>query len=265
MRTQRVHIVSCGPRTGSTLLAEAMRACFDVDAWEDHEAGMYAEAPPGARVYLTKSPGDLLRVGPRLRVDRDFHVVYLVRDPRDTITSRHGSAPDSYWASLRYWKLFEPEGERLRERRRFTAVRYEDFVSDPDATQRRLAEAMPFLHPTAPFSRYHEVAEPSSKSLLALKGVRPIGSDRVGGWTAHLPRVKGQILIHGPISQDLIRHGYESDRSWEGLLDGVDPDLSAGHLSEHFSPRAIARRRAGRYRQAAKAVLRQTGLTRYRP
>ncbi|MEM6288237.1 MAG: sulfotransferase [Bacteroidota bacterium] len=265
MRTQRIHIVSCGPRTGTTLLAEAMRVCFDVDAWEDHEAGIFHRAPVGARAYLTKHPGDIFRVGPRLRVDPDFHVVYLLRDPRDIVTSRHRKAPDRYWASLRYWTTYTPEGDRLASHPRFTTVRYEDFASDPDAIQDRLAEALPFLRATTPFSRYHEAAVPSEDSVLALRGVRPIRPDSVGTWRDHLPRVKGQIEIHGSITDYLVRYGYEADSSWEACLDGVEPDLAPGYFGEHFRAGAVSRLQSGRYRAAAKAVLRRLGVPGLRP
>jgi hypothetical protein len=35
---KRIHIVGAGPRTGTTLLAESMAACFAIDVFEPHEA-----------------------------------------------------------------------------------------------------------------------------------------------------------------------------------------------------------------------------------
>lgn len=258
VRTKRIHIVSCGPRTGTTLLAEAMRVCFDIDAHEEHEARMFREPPPGARVYLTKHPGEILKVGPRLRVDPDFHVIYLLRDPRDTITSKHGKDPDRYWAGLRYWKAFAPMGRTLWDHPRFTAIRYEDFAREPDRTQQVLLRAHPFLNVVAPFSRYHEVVEPSGDSLKALRSVRPITPGSIGSWRDHLPRVAGQLKIHGSISDDLIKYAYEKDDSWEAVLEGVAPDLSPSHFSEHFTTDELKFRRKGRYRQAVKALIRRS-------
>ena len=242
-----------------------MRTCFDIDAYESHEARMAKSAPPGSRIYLTKHPGELLRVGPRLRVDPDFHVICLLRDPRDTVVSKHRKAPDRYWASLRYWNTYTPVLRSLGARSRFTTVRYEDFTRDPDQTQRDLADALPFLTPTAPFTRYHEVAEPSAGSLDALRGVRPITPASVGAWREHLPRVRAQIETHGSISDDLVEYGYEVDSSWEKELEGVEPDRSPSYWPEHFTPEDLAARRRGRYKQAAKAILRRMGLSKYRP
>jgi hypothetical protein len=43
--------------------------------------------------------------------------------------------------------------------------------------------------------------------------------------------VLGQIQPYGSVSQELINHGYEKDRSWERELEDVVPDLSESHPS----------------------------------
>ena len=217
-------------------------------------------APPGARTFLTKHPGDLIRIGPILRFDPDLYVIYMLRDPRDTVTSKHKLAPDRYWASLRYWKAFAPIGRKLRSHPRFVTVRYEDFVSDPDRVQQKLEEVMPFLVKRAPFSRYHEVAQPSTASLEALRGVRPIASVSVGKWRDHLPRLAGQIQLHGPIASDLIEFEYEENDKWVKELEGVKPDLSPSHWSEYFSRNELRRRKKGRYKEVAKMAFRRLGI-----
>ncbi len=216
-------------------------------------------------MYLTKRPGDILRVGPRLRLDPDFHVIYLLRDPRDIVTSKHGKAPDRYWAGLRYWNTYTIEGRRLASHPRFTTLRYEDFTANPDVAQAQLAEALPFLRVVALFSQYHTIVSPSDDALNALGKVRPIAPVSVGKWREHLPRVKGQIQLHGPITPDLVAYGYEPDGSWEAELDAVEPDLSPSYWPEHFTTSDLSLRRKGRYSQAAKAVLRRVGVSRFRP
>ena len=69
---------------------------------------------------------------------------------------------------------------------------------------------MPFLKMRSRFSEFHKLASPSLPSLVALGGLRPITTESIGNWRHHLPRLAGQLLIHGPISQDLIDFGYES-------------------------------------------------------
>ena len=117
---------------------------------------------------------------------------------------------------------------------------------------------MPFLEKRAPFSRYHETAEPSGKSLDALRGVRPIAPDGIATWRDHLPRIAGQLRIHGSIADDLIEFRYEPDDTWLAVLEGVEPDVTRSHWPEHFGPGGLLRRKlpaypaivAGRMRQA---------------
>lgn len=258
--TRRIHIVGTGPRTGTTLLAEAMNACFNIDLYPSHEDQLFISAPEDTDVFLTKHPQDLLVVGPRLQVDPYFFVVYMVRDPRDIITSVHGADPDRYWTGLRYWKAFLPIGRRLSAHPRFITVRYEDFVSNPDATQERLALLLPFLECHERFSRYHKVAAPDAISQEALNGIRPIRPKSVGRWTDHLPRVAGQIYLHGPITPDLIEYGYESDASWLEQLKGVEPDFCESHWPEYFTEEDLRGRKNRKYQEALKALLRRSGL-----
>lgn len=225
----RIHIVGVSARTGTTLLAECMVACMNIDAFEPHEASV-ARLRAGSRVYLTKRPGDLAAVGPRLRLDPNFHVICLMRDPRDVIVSRHGKDRDRYWASLGIWKSRLTTVRALRTHDRFTLVRYEDLVSDPDGTAARLLERLPFLRLEHPFTAYPSLAAPSADAIDALGRVRPFDTASVGNWQHHLPRIAGQLARYGPIAEELIEFGYERDDKWLSRLDGVAPDFSVSRL-----------------------------------
>jgi hypothetical protein len=240
----RIHIVGISPRTGTTLLAECMVACLDIDGFEPHEASI-ARLRFGCRVYLTKRPADLRFIRPRLRLDPDFHAICLMRDPRDVIVSRHGKDPNRYWVPLRVWKQRWPIYRQLLEHERFTVVRYEDLVTDPDGVERRLIERMPFLFPRCAFSTFPAVAAPSEAALRALGGVRRLDAESVGNWRRHLPRVAGQIALHGPIADELVALGYERDRSWMSILDGVTPDLAASRIAERRRRRWLRRPSVG--------------------
>jgi len=117
---------------------------------------------------------------------------------------------------------------------------------------------MPFLKAKAPFSRYHEISNPSEKSLQALGKVRPIAADGIGNWRQHLPRLAGQILIHGSITEDLIEFGYEKDDGWMAALDGVTPDVAPGHWPEHFTRASLMRRKLPAYPRIVAGRLRRT-------
>ena len=249
---QRIHIVGSGPRTGTTLMAELMIACFEIDAHTQHETRIFCLPPSDANIYLTKAPQDILVIGPLLRIMTNLHVIYMLRDPRDTIVSEHGRSPNRFYSGLRFWKSYSPHGKRLASHPRFTTIRYEDLVTDPDMVQNQLIARMPFLKTKLPFSRFHEVASPSEKSLRAMRGIRPVSPESVGAWRRHLPRIAGQLCEHGSISADLVEYGYERDDSWERSLDGVAPDRQPSLLAEH-TPRPKATR--GKYLKAPLVAL----------
>lgn len=230
---ERLHIVGLGPRTGTTLLAECMAVCFEIDAFEQHEASL-CQHRKNVDVYLTKNPVDLHIVGPRLRLDPHLHVIAMLRDPRDVIVSKHRLDPDRYWAPLRFWKRHLQIIRRLMHCKRFVLVRYEAFVEEPNSVQEMLMTKLPFLRRKACFSDFHNHAMPSGKSLKAMGPLRPFSTSSVGNWRNHLPRVAGQMSIHGSIASELIELGYEKDESWLEALDGVVPDLSPSHFPEQM-------------------------------
>jgi hypothetical protein len=249
---ERIHIVGVSPRSGTTLLAECMVACFAIDAFESHEAPL-ARHRRGAKVYLTKNPGDIWIVRPRLLVDRHLHVIALLRDPRDVIVSRHAIDPNRYWTPLRLWTARVRPLRRLLRHERFVLVRYEDLARNPDGVQDLLRRKLPFLAATGRFSEFQTRAAPSEEALKALGGVRPIGANRIGAWRQHLPRVAGQLACHGPITRELIEFGYEPDDRWLEQLGGVELDLSPSYWpdTERAPWKARLRRVKRAYSEAA--------------
>lgn len=220
----RIHVVGAGPRTGTTLMAELLVACFEVDGFDGHETKLTRHRRD-VQLYVTKWPGDSARVGPRLRLDPHFHVICMVRDPRDVIVSVHAREPGRYWTSLDGWNRQIRHVRRLTRHPRFVVVRYEDLVNAPDALQESIMNRMPFLRKTQPFSAFHAHASPSAASLRAMGGLRPIGGERIGNWKNHLPRVAGQIARHGSaFLRDLSEFGYEADDAWLAALNGIEPD-----------------------------------------
>lgn len=259
---KRIHIVGVSPRTGTTLLAEAMKCCFDIEYCTDHEDELYTRAPNQPSVFLSKCPRDIMKVGPSLKVDPHLFVLCMMRDPRDIIVSRHKKDPSRYWAGLKFWKLYTQELRSLMGLPRFTMIRYENFASNPDEVQKRIAREIPFLEKLVPFSKYHEVAEVSDSSREALRSVRPIRPTSVGTWKEHKPRVAGQIELHGPISKDLIAYDYEGDKSWLAELEDVSPDLEPSHFSEYMSWKDEIFLKMGRHLEALRRII--EGLIGYR-
>ncbi len=133
-------------------------------------------------------------------------------------------------------------------------------MTQPGQIQDYLMKRMPFLIKKASFISYHKIAQPSKESMVALGGLRPASLSSIGNWRKHLPRVAGQLQLHGSISDDLIAYGYEQDNAWEKELEGIEPDLRASHWPENFSVKRLKQWTRGKYVKAIGVVVGQYRL-----
>ncbi|KAK0341541.1 hypothetical protein LTR94_025951, partial [Friedmanniomyces endolithicus] len=132
---------------------------------------------------------------------------------------------------------------------RFHIVDYHRLVTDPDQVQAELMAAIPHLSARRRFSRYHlAVTQPHDEWVPAMREIRPVSTSGLGGWRRRLSRLKGQIDRHGDIADDLIALGYEKDRSWMTLLNGVEPDLAPSVNAEALSLRRRLKSKLPRFR-----------------
>ena len=169
----------------------------------------------------------------------------MLRDPRDVVTSRHGTGMARSRAPLRMWKRNFRNARPILDHPRVIPVRFEDLVAEPDKVQAEIARRLPFLRPTGAFTEFHRRADPSAKAVKALGGVRAISADSIGKWRHHLPRLAGQLSQHGPVTAELIELGYEQDDAWLAALDGIEPDMSPSHVPE-INRRSLRRRLSAR-------------------
>jgi hypothetical protein len=132
--------------------------------------------------------------------------------------------PDGYLSSFAYWKVWDIQTRPLTADSRYLSLRYEDLVTDPDAVQKQLTQAFPFLEKLHDFSEYALFSKASRKALAAMNGLRPVSTDSIGNWKNHLPRVKAQLIKYPDLAALLIEHGYEKDMAWTSLLDAVAPE-----------------------------------------
>ena len=251
---RHLHIVACSPRTGTTLLHEVLVTCFRVDKHYDHEIRFHLVSGEDGQLVVTKRPKDTMYM-PEVIDDPGLYVVYLLRDPRDTICSRHGKNRSIYYSNIRLWRQMHGYAKQLAGHERFLEVRYEDFVRDPDATQQVIMSRFPWLEKLHDFSEYHEYARVSEKSKTAMHSIRPIAPSSVGVWTQNPGRIKAQQMIHGSLTPDLMACGYETSGDWEKALEDVEPDTTRSlypeklHICRRISQTLDARRKVARYRR----------------
>lgn len=237
---KRIHITGT-PRSGTTLFLSLMLSCFDIDGGVLAERRLWRTPPKGRRISCTKFPDETDFATAMLELDPDLHVIFIVRDPRDVVASRSHISPGGYLTNLRVWRENLEAAKPYFGHPRFHLVDYSRLTLDPDEVQDRLSAAMPFLARLRPFSNFVAFAREEEGGWLHDMDLelRPVAPDRVGNWRQHLPRVKGQLAIHGEVSDDLIALGFERTKEWLSLLEGVEPDLTPSAAVEmpHFGKR----------------------------
>lgn len=256
---KHLHIVGCSPRSGTTLLHEAMVTCFKVDKHYDHEVRFNQVTADDGDVVITKRPKDTMYM-PYVIDDPELYVIYVMRDPRDVIVSRHGKDKGMYYSNIRLFRELHGYAKSIARHERFLQVNYEEFVSKPDIVQGKIARKFPWLERLHDFSNYHLHADVSEKSRLAMNEVRPIAPTSVGKWKKNLPRIKAQQMTHGSLTPDLIECGYETSDEWEQVLENVEPDFSRSRYPEkvyfwsRISKRIDALRKVAVYRRMRRSA-----------
>lgn len=221
---KRVHIVGC-PRSGTTLLMELMSTCFANSGFCEHELSIFAPVPDGEGPYFTKQPNDIKQLRHIFYRDPQLHIIYMGRDPRAVITSKHRENPEQYFCNYRVWSECDHAAQRYTGHARFLSLRYEDLVIAADTVQHSIAGHFEFLKPLHPFSQYHLHATPSAASQRAMNGLRAINPKSLEKWQQHLPRIAEQLQREPKLADDLIRLGYEEDNSWQAMLHDTTPEV----------------------------------------
>ncbi len=222
---KRLHIVGC-PRSGTTLLMELITTCFDSSGFCDHETSIFN--PPdisSGDLYISKQPNDIKQIHHIFPRDQNLHIIYLGRDPRAVITSKHRETPGQYFCNYRVWSECDRAAGRYEGEPRFLRLRYEDMVANPDQLQLAITSQFKFLNQKYRFSEYRQHASPSEQATRAMHGLREVDQRSLDKWREHLPRIAEQLARHPVLTDDLVRLGYEDDQQWLSLLQGVEPQV----------------------------------------
>ena len=217
---KRLHIVGC-PRSGTTLLMELLTTCFEHDSASAHECGIFEQCGGNGELTISKQPNDIRQLQHVFYRDESLYIIYMGRDPRAVITSGHAANPGQYFCNYRVWRECDSAAQAYQNHPRFLPLRYEDLVTAPDQVQHNIAAAYPFLKQQHLFSQYQRFATSSRAAQQAMHGLRPINTDSMEKWRAHLPRLAEQYQRYPELAAALIRLGYEADMGWLELLTKV--------------------------------------------
>ena len=219
---KRVHIVGC-PRSGTTLLMELISTCFASGGYCEHELSIFEPVTAVEGVYFTKQPNDIKQLRHIFPTDPLLHIIYMGRDPRAVITSKHRESPEQYFCNYRVWQECDQAAASYEAHPRFLRLRYEDLVAAPDTVQQQIEDRFPFLTRLHAFSQYQQFARPSAASQRAMNGLRAVNKESLQKWHEHLPRIAAQLVANPQLKHDLVRLGYEPDESWTSMLEGIGP------------------------------------------
>lgn len=228
---KRLHVVGC-PRSGTTLMIQLIATCFRNDGYYQREMSIFEEPEPGYGLFLSKKPTDIRRIKRIFEADKNLFILYMIRDPRDSMTSIHNAQPDRYFSNFRVWKECADSAKPFETNSRFITIRYETLVAEPDQVQAQLMSVFPFLEKIHDFSSFEQFSGPSQRSAEAMGGLRPVSMVSIGKWRKHLPRVKAQLLLRPELADALITYGYEQDNTWQNILTEVEPDFRPGRHAE---------------------------------
>lgn len=221
---KRLHIVGC-PRSGTTLLMELVSTCFESAGFCEHELSIFAPVEEVDGTYFTKQPNDIKQLRHIFHADPQLYVIYMGRDPRAVISSKHRENPGQYFCNYRVWRECEDAARRYEDHTRFLRLRYEDLVTAPDEVQAQVGARFGFLRQLHLFSEYQQYAHPSAASERAMNGLRAVNRESLQKWRGHLPRIAQQLQAHPALADDLVRLGYEPDQAWQEILRGVEGEV----------------------------------------
>ncbi len=164
---QRVHIVGCA-RSGTTMFYYMMMAFENTllypkeisvwnwpslkEAWELVRNKPESEPP---NFIVTKRNANWWH---REKLERLIYfvqqfgigIIYMVRDPRDVLTSTHKNKPGEYYVSFDTWKGSIEAGEALKQavegKAPFLVVRYEDVIQDIHRVESLLLKTFAFRY-----------------------------------------------------------------------------------------------------------------------
>jgi len=208
---------------------------------------------PGCRVG-EKTPGHLLFADRLLSEFPDSQIINVIRDGRDVAVS-HREAFDSLPLHSAYrWREHLQLHRRLTasvDPSRYTSVRYEDLVADPEAELRRLCA---FLgEPFDPaMIRQHErhTTGFAQREQHKLRTLEPVTASRVGRYRAKLSR--SELWAYQAVAgAELAAAGYAVDPY---------PSLAGKVVALLGTPRVLWHRFMGRRRVKARVQDRKAAV-----
>src|ERR1035438_6914130 len=221
--TGAIYIQGCA-RSGNTLIRELCVSAFqgaELVKLAEHRAecslahlvGLLRPPAAGPRVFVASRnyENSLAMDRKFLRANPDVKILWMLRDPRDILTSTHPDQPGKFYVTPeRLIQSLQLYGQFKEEAQVFT-VRYEELVTNADAVQNRIAQSFN-LAASRKFAEAHKFFPRFHENVRAMHSIRPIDANTVQKWRnqPQLQEYLRQIFARHPAIISLAREcGYE--------------------------------------------------------
>ncbi len=205
---QRIHIVGCA-RSGTTLLYYMMMAfenavLFDKEvsvwnwpslreAWGFFRKKTLIQPPVEIVTKRNASWWQPQKLERLIYFVQQFGIgiIYMVRDPRDVLTSTHKNKPGIYYVDFDTWKASITAGEQIKQAIRgcapFLEIRYEDVIQHIQKVEAALVKTFPFRYKPgvttlANLEAYVEASARESKMVRYMHQLRNVDTRSFQKW-----------------------------------------------------------------------------------
>lgn len=180
-------LLVCGcARSGNTLMLHLLDTGFkDTEIVYDGPGGEVVpteEDITEGKVVIGKFPKKANKLSKWLK-DEHFGAVYMMRDPRDVLVSKHWLKPGKFWVQPKRWIQTAEIAEQYKDHERVLLVKYEDLLRNPEDIQRKISVKFG-LEITRSFNECHSNFDKNDvTNINNMNGARPFDSSRIGNWT----------------------------------------------------------------------------------
>lgn len=143
------------------------------------------------KVVIGKFPKKAGKLARWIKED-SFGVVYMMRDPRDVLVSKHWLKPNKYWVPPKRWPMTAEIAYGYKDHERFELVKYEELLTNPNAIQSNIAARFGLKVATSFDECYKNFNKEDDVNLNNMNGARPLDPSRIGNWSKD-PKKKAYI------------------------------------------------------------------------
>jgi hypothetical protein len=196
--TRAIYIQGCA-RSGNTLIRELCVSSFQgaelvkltknqAECSLAHVVELLRPPAAGSRVLVASRNYETSLAMDRefLRANPDVKILWMLRDPRDVLTSTHPDQPGKFYVTPeRLIQSFQLYGQ-FKDEAQVLTIRYEELVTNPDAVQNRIAQSLNLVA-SRKFAEAHKFFPRFHENVRAMHSIRPIDANSVQKWRNNPP------------------------------------------------------------------------------